>query len=310
MGNAVRELTQGKGPGMRISRAKAGLPLKPVVSLAERCFLSVGMAELLPNWLRAWFQSPDVVESRKLVQKLNLPESTSQFVLALRPKGAPESVVYLLSSLYFSEKAVANVRELIAATQPKAVVALVDLEAIESFREEERLAGEESESFGVPTSGLGVVREHIGRDPNVVPYNSRARVQLARSIFGAGQYGDVLEAKESAAKVNADFRYIDFPYRASGHLDDPAVDEGEAAADEGRSPSEELPRQNFLLAGNVQSGAENYVATRRVTQGLRSFATKTPLDELREWRESSSVALAQMFDRNRTSSVAPSTGER
>ncbi|KAG0591268.1 hypothetical protein KC19_1G162400 [Ceratodon purpureus] len=262
------------------------------------------MAALVPHWLRAWFQPPDITHSRQLVAELQLPDSTAQFVLALRPHGAPEAVVYLLSSLYFSEKAVADVRELIAATQPKAVVALVDLEAIESFREEERVAGE---SFAVPSSVLGVIREHVERDPNVVPYSSRARVELARSMFGAGAYGDVLEAKESAAKVNANFRYIDFPYRSSlEHLDDPGVSEGGA----GERPSGELFRENFVPGGEVQSGgAGNYGATRRATQGLRACATRTPFDELRQWRESSSVALAQMFEQSRSLSVASSAGE-
>lgn len=203
-----------------------------------------------------------------------------------------------------------DVRELVAATQPKAVVALVDLEAIESFREEEKLALKEGGSFRVPTSVLGVIQENIERDPNVVPYSSRARIEIARSIFGAGAYGDVLEAKESAAKVNASFRYIDFPYRSSGHLDDPGVSEDEGAAGAAESSSRELSGQNSLAAGDFRSGAVNYVATRRATQGLRSFATKSPLDELRQWRESSSVALAQMFDQKRSSSVASSSKDR
>lgn len=248
------------------------------------------MAALLLEWLRAWIDPKDIVESRELVKKLNLPETTSQFVLALRPKDSPDSVVYLFSSLYFSEKAVSDVRELIAATQPKAVVALVDLESIREFREEEKLA---SESFEVPTSILGVIKENIERDPQVVPYLSRARIQASKSIFGAGAYSDVLEAKESAAKVNASFRYVDFPYRSSpSHYDH--------NADEPESPSRELSAQN----ANGQSDAG------RITQGLRSFATETPLIELRQWRESCSVALAQMFDQNRTSSAAPPTANR
>ena len=264
----------------------------------------------MPEWLRAWFDPRDLVQSRKLVEKLNLPGSTSQFVLALRPRDSPESVVYLLSSLHFSEKAVADVRELIAATQPKAVVALVDLEAIEYFREEEKLAAEDSGSFGVPTSVLGVIQENIARDPNVVPYRSRARIELGKSIFGTLSYGDILEAKASAAKVKANFRYIDFPYRSSGHLDDPAGNDDEAAAGEPDRPSAESSRQNFLAAGNLQNGVVNYKVTRRETQGLRSFVSSTSLNELRQWRESSSVALAQMFDQNRSWSDASSSEDR
>lgn len=217
------------------------------------------------------------------MKKLGLPESTSQFVLALRPKDAPESVVYFLSSLYFSEKAVSDVRELIAATQPKAVVALVDLESISSFREEEKFA---SESFQVPTSIFGVIKENIERDPKVVPYNSRARIELSKSIFGVGAYGHILEAKESAAKVNATFRYVDFPYRSSPDHYDPAEPSPESSEHDGDPPS-------------------HAVNPSRVTHGLRNFAAETPLHELHSWRESCSAALAQMLDQNRSSSAAP-----
>lgn len=248
------------------------------------------MAALLPSWLRALFFDPkDIVESREIVKKLNLPETTAQFVLALRPKDSPESVVYLLSSLYFSEKAVSNVRELISATQPKAVVALVDLECISGVKEEEKLA---AESFEVPTSILGVIRENIERNPQVVPYKSRARVEVSKSVFGAGAYSDVLEAKASAAKVNASFRYVDFPYRSSPNHYDPSTN-----ADDPESPS----RESFEIQ---QSDAVNSAVDRRATQGLRSFATESPLNELRLWRESCSVALAQMFGDNESSAVA------
>lgn len=263
------------------------------------------MAALLPEWLRSWFDPKDIAESRELVKKLKLPEATSQFVLALRPKDSPESVVYLLSSLYFSEKAVLDVRELIAATQPKAVVALVDLESITEFREEEKFSAKDSESFEVPTSTLGVIKENIERDPKVVPYLSRARIQVSRSIFGAGAYSDVLEAKESAAKVNASFRYVDFPYRSSAHHYDPAVN-----AEEPESSGREFSGQKPRADGNEQSDAVNSAVARRATQGLRSFATETPLSELRQWRESSSVALVQMFDHYRSRSAVPLTTNR
>jgi hypothetical protein len=47
----------------------------------------------------------------------------------------------------------------------------------------------------------------------VVPYASRARAQVSRSIFGTGMFGDVLEAKAAASKADASFQYIDSPYR-------------------------------------------------------------------------------------------------
>jgi hypothetical protein len=49
----------------------------------------------------------------------------------------------------------------IEAAHPKAVVSLVDLRAIESLKEEEKLTGE---PFSVPSSFLGVIQEHLERD--------------------------------------------------------------------------------------------------------------------------------------------------
>jgi hypothetical protein len=60
---------------------------------------------------------------------------------------------------------------------------------------------------------IGVIQEHLERDPDVVPYVSRARAQVSRFIFGTGMFSDVLEAKAAASKADASFHYIDFPYR-------------------------------------------------------------------------------------------------
>ncbi|XP_024393122.1 uncharacterized protein [Physcomitrium patens] len=269
------------------------------------------MAASLLDWLRAWFDPKDLVESRELVKKLNLPESTSQFVMALRPKDSPESVVYLLSSWYFSEKAVRDVRELIAKAQPKAVVALVDLESIDSFREEERLAAKDGVPVEVPTSSFDVVRENFERDP-IVPYDSRARVRLANSIFGTGAYGDVLEAKEAAAKVNALFRYIDYPYRSSAHPQPPAEGESSTPAETPSTspdPVQDSSRQNLLANDNRVLDALNSEVTRRVTEGLRRMVTESPLAELHQWRKSTSQALAQMFGHNTSLSDTKPTTE-
>jgi hypothetical protein len=73
---------------------------------------------------------------------------------ALLPSAASDSVAYLLSSLPLSERFRVRVRFVIKATHPKAVVSLVDLTAIESLEEEEKLAGE---LFSVPSSTLGVI---------------------------------------------------------------------------------------------------------------------------------------------------------
>lgn len=281
----------------------------------ERECYAVGgaaMAASLLDWLRAWFDPKDLVESRELVKKLNLPESTSQFVMALRPKDSPESVVYLLSSWYFSEKAVRDVRELIAKAQPKAVVALVDLESIDSFREEERLAAKDGVPVEVPTSSFDVVRENFERDP-IVPYDSRARVRLANSIFGTGAYGDVLEAKEAAAKVNALFRYIDYPYRSSAHPQPPAEGESSTPAETPSTspdPVQDSSRQNLLANDNRVLDALNSEVTRRVTEGLRRMVTESPLAELHQWRKSTSQALAQMFGHNTSLSDTKPTTER
>jgi hypothetical protein len=65
----------------------------------------------------------------------------------------------------------------------------------------------------VPSSTMGVIHEHLERDSDVVPYASRTRAQVSRSIFGTGMFINVLEAKAAASKADASIHYIDFPYQ-------------------------------------------------------------------------------------------------
>lgn len=175
----------------------------------------------LVAWARALWEPKEVTLSRGLVQRLGLPSSTAQFVLALQPPESPESVVYLLSTLQFSERSVSDARKLIAAAKPKAVVSLVDVELLDALQDEEDVkeqtvvaAGDgDSAAVVVPTTSLGVVVECLLGKSEILSYESKARILAAKSIFGTGLFGDVLEAKSAAAELGTPFYWLGFSYR-------------------------------------------------------------------------------------------------
>ncbi|CAM6078794.1 unnamed protein product [Sphagnum tenellum] len=175
----------------------------------------------LVAWARALWEPKEVTLSRGLVQRLGLPSSTAQFVLALQPPESPESVVYLLSTLQFSERSVSDARKLIAAVKPKAVVSLVDVELLDALQDEEDVkeqtvvaaGGGDAAAVVVPTTSLGVVVECLLGKSEILSYESKARILAAKSIFGTGLFGDVLEAKSAAAELGTPFYWLGFSYR-------------------------------------------------------------------------------------------------
>ena len=246
------------------------------------------MASLLQAWVRGLWEPKDVTLSKEIVKKLNLPPSTSQFILALRPLDAPNSVVYVLSTLYRSEKAASDTRDLIVAAQPRAVVSLVDVGAIQLLQEEEKVASRDGGGATFPTSILEVLQESLIENLDVVSYESRARIRAEKSIFGAGLFSDVIEAKHAATEVNAEFRYLGFPYRTL------LAFEGHDAEEE----QEKSSGNNSPNSPKLQKEGYDHAATRPATNGLTSLGAHTPLEEIRKWRQSSSVALAQAFGHN------------
>ncbi|CAK8576926.1 unnamed protein product [Lathyrus sativus] len=154
-------------------------------------------------WPFSSFKSDDLKSSKQLVNKLNIPDHTKQFVFALRdPK--TQSLIYILSSLNLSERSSFDAQSLINEIKPDAVIVQAGAGGFSPFEDEEF-------HVPVPTSSFGVVKrcfvDKIGRDK----YESVAGDFVLREIFGTGFDGHLLAAKKAARDVGSDFIVVQSP---------------------------------------------------------------------------------------------------
>ncbi|CAL5212684.1 unnamed protein product [Lathyrus oleraceus] len=160
-------------------------------------------------WPFSSFKSNEFKSSKQLVNKLNIPDHTKQFVFALRdPK--TQSLIYILSSLNLSERSSFDAQSLIDEIKPDAVIVQAGPGAggFSPFEDEEF-------DVPVPTSSFGVVKrcfvDKIGRDK----YESVAGDFVLREIFGTGFNGHLLAAKKAAHDVGSDFIVVQSPLGSS-----------------------------------------------------------------------------------------------
>ncbi len=222
-----------------------------VVVVAERRRVVVAMVWGLGwslGWLRGlllWQKQPKIDDavtiSQNLVSSLNLPDSTTQFVTALRHPDEPSAVVYIVATSPLSANSLSDIRHVVRAAEPRAVVSLIELQDLRCLQEEERFgAGKaEEEEAAVPTSIFGVIRECFLKEVEDGSFESRARIEALRSIFGTGFFGHALEAKQAAKDSRAAFYYLNFPCRTrdalGGHQQQRGVDEEGTASEEDSS---------------------------------------------------------------------------
>ncbi|CAI8617237.1 unnamed protein product [Vicia faba] len=163
-------------------------------------------------WPFSSFKCTDLKTSNQLVNKLNLPDHTKQFVFALRdPK--TQSLIYILSSLNLSERSSFDAQSLINEVKPDAVIvqAGADAGGFSPFDDDD----ENGFDIPVPTSSFGVIIrcfvDKIGRDM----YESVAGDFVLRVIFGTGFNGPLLAAKKAAQEVGSDFVVVQSPLGSS-----------------------------------------------------------------------------------------------
>ncbi|XP_058730319.1 uncharacterized protein LOC131602261 [Vicia villosa] len=161
-------------------------------------------------WPFSSFKSTDLKSSKQLVNKLNLPDHTKQFVFALRdPK--TQSLIYILSSLNLSERSSFDAQSLINEIKPDAVIVQAGAGGFSPLDDDD----DEDFDVPVPTSSFGVVRrcfvDKIGRDK----YESVAGDFVLREIFGTGFNGPLLAAKKAAQDVGSDFVVVQSPLGSS-----------------------------------------------------------------------------------------------
>ncbi|GLJ21911.1 hypothetical protein SUGI_0409730 [Cryptomeria japonica] len=162
-------------------------------------------------WPFASKKTDDLKVSDGLVGALLVPESTKQFVFALRDPDSL-SVVYLLAAESLSERSASDAEFLVKAVKPKVVIGQIGPSSLDDVRAEESNLSSDN-ACSVPTSLLGVVKCCFLEKINWSKYESRAGSQVLQTIFGTGFYGHVLSAKQAAIENNSLFLFLETPYR-------------------------------------------------------------------------------------------------
>ncbi|KFK37165.1 hypothetical protein AALP_AA4G221700 [Arabis alpina] len=176
------------------------------------------LANTLRNvWPFSIFESIDLRESKELVHRLSLPESTKNFVFAIR---VPEydSTIYILSAQNLSERSSIDAECLIREIRPDAVVAQVDKSAFGEAQVEESVLGD-GLSDSIPTSVFRVLIQCFVDKVNKEKYESVAGILVLREIFGTSFNGHLLAAKRVAEEVGSSFMVLESPFVKIADMD-------------------------------------------------------------------------------------------
>ncbi|CAN8318204.1 unnamed protein product [Cochlearia groenlandica] len=157
-----------------------------------------------------FISNSDLKESKEIVHRLSLPESTKNFVFAIR---VPEhdSTIYILASQNLSERSAIDAECLIRETRPGAVVAQVNKSAFGEAQVEESVLGDGS-SDSIPTSAFKVLKQCFVDKVNKEKYESVAGILVLREIFGTSFNGHLLAAKRVAGEVGSSFLVLESPF--------------------------------------------------------------------------------------------------
>lgn len=149
------------------------------------------------------FRIDELRDSKQLVKKLNIPEDTKQFVLAIRDPQT-QSLIYILSALNLSERSASDATCLITEIKPDAVLVQAGASPFSQLHSEE-------DSVPLPTSSFEVIKrcflDKVGRDM----YENVASNFVLREIFGTSFHGPLLAAKNAADNVGSSFLVIESP---------------------------------------------------------------------------------------------------
>ncbi|EOA26733.1 hypothetical protein CARUB_v10022819mg [Capsella rubella] len=177
-------------------------------------FLANGLQNI---WPFSILESSDLKESKKIVHSLSLPESTKNFVFAIR---VPEhdSTIYILSSQSLSERSATDAEFLIREIRPGAVVAQVNKSAFGEAQVEEIVLGDGS-SDSIPTSAFKVLIQCFVDKVNKEKYESVAGILVLKEIFGTSFNGHLLAAKRVAGEVGSSFLVLESPFVTIGAVE-------------------------------------------------------------------------------------------
>ncbi|KAL0739923.1 hypothetical protein Bca4012_081436 [Brassica carinata] len=205
----------------------------------------------------------DIKESKEIVRRLSLPESTKNFVFAIR---VPEhdSTIYILSAQNLSQRSASDAECLIRELNPDAVVAQVNKSAFGEAQVEESVLGSDS----IPTSAFRVLKQCFVDKVNKEKYESVAGILVLKEIFGTSFNGHVLAAKRVASEVGSSFMVLESPFVNIAAI------EGSYEETETGGKVQGLANSLVPQTSAVSSGSRRFVITNDVqTQMLKLLSS-------------------------------------
>ncbi|XP_004505652.1 uncharacterized protein [Cicer arietinum] len=155
-------------------------------------------------WPFSTFKFDQLKSSKQLVNKLNIPDHTKQFVFALRDPNT-QSLIYILSSLNLSQRSAFDADSLINEIKPDAVIVQASVSPFDDENDDVVF------DIPVPTSSFSVIKrcffDKIGRDK----YESVAGDFVLREIFGTDFNGPLFAARKAAQNVGSSFIVVQSP---------------------------------------------------------------------------------------------------
>ncbi|CAA3023783.1 Hypothetical predicted protein [Olea europaea subsp. europaea] len=173
----------------------------------------------------AFIINNDLRASDGIVKKLPVPESTKQFVYAIREPES-ESIIYILSVQKLSERSASDADCLIRAIKPDAVVVhvgnfndsdIIDLQngriwSTNDSISESRENGNSVDEYTVPTSSFEVLKRCFVHKTNREKYEKVAGSLFLKEVFGVSFNAHFMAAKKAAEEVGSSLLMLESPF--------------------------------------------------------------------------------------------------
>ncbi|CAA2985974.1 Hypothetical predicted protein [Olea europaea subsp. europaea] len=154
----------------------------------------------------------DLRASDGIVKKLPVPESTKQFIYAIRDPES-QSSIYILSVQNLSERSASDAECLIRGVKPDAVVVHMGSLNDSDIRVSETSEnGDSIDEYAVPTSSFEVLKRCFVHKTNSEKYEKVAGSLFLKEVFGVSFNAHVMAAKKAAEEVSSSFLTLELPF--------------------------------------------------------------------------------------------------
>lgn len=160
-------------------------------------------------WPLTLFKTDDLKCSKRLIQRLSVPEQTKQFIFAI-PDRQTGSILYAVTVLSLSEQSVSDVEHVIKEVQPNAVIAQIAPCGLLEVQAENDVLDSQKSSV-LPTSAFGVLRRCFKEKINKKQYENLAGSLVVKEIFGTGFFGHLRASRRAAETIDAQFLLLESP---------------------------------------------------------------------------------------------------